>query len=75
MIKNIFSPLPRDLSDEVVEDLVRSSSVRIERIVSYGHSSPETGWYDHINIPAHTKHKVLWTDKKKPTIWLGVFYR
>ena len=24
----------------------RSSSVRIERIISRGHTSPETGWYD-----------------------------
>lgn len=105
MIKNLFCPLPEDLSQEVVEDLVRSSHVRVERIVSHGHSSPETGWYDqdeselvmvldgsgsilfengdevvlhagdYINISAHTKHKVLWTDKEKPTIWLAVFYK
>ena len=46
LFRNIFSSLPEDLSNEVVEDLVRSSSVRIERIVSRGHSSPENGWYD-----------------------------
>ncbi|UZJ40429.1 cupin domain-containing protein [Prosthecochloris sp. SCSIO W1101] len=104
MIRNVFSSLPEDVSQEVVEDLVRSSNVRIERIVSYGHSSPETGWYDqdesewvivldgsgsllfengreivlragdYIDIPAHTRHKVLWTDKDRPTIWLAVFY-
>lgn len=104
MIRNVFSALPEDVSQEVVEGLVRSSNVRIERIVSYGHSSPETGWYDqdesewvivldgsgsllfengreivlragdYIDIPAHTRHKVLWTDKDRPTIWLAVFY-
>jgi cupin 2 domain-containing protein len=44
--KNIFDSLPKDLSLEVFDDIVRSSTVRIERIVSAGHSSPDTGWYD-----------------------------
>jgi len=44
---NLFHPLPAALEAEVFEDLVRSSSVRIERIVSPpGHRSPESGWYD-----------------------------
>ncbi|MGP8308816.1 cupin domain-containing protein [Vibrio sp. YIC-376] len=30
---------------------------------------------DHINIPAHTKHKVSWTDPNQETIWLAVFYQ
>jgi cupin 2 domain-containing protein len=30
---------------------------------------------DYLNIPAHTKHKVAWTDPDKLTIWLAVFYR
>ena len=30
---------------------------------------------DSINIPAHTKHKVLWTQKDAKTIWLTVFYK
>ena len=46
MIRNIFSALPEDFSNEAVEELVRSSGIRIERIVSHGHSSPESGWYD-----------------------------
>lgn len=29
---------------------------------------------DYVNIPAHTKHKVRWTDPDVPTIWLAVFY-
>jgi cupin 2 domain-containing protein len=28
----------------------------------------------HINIPAHTKHKVIWTDPKTETVWLAVHY-
>lgn len=32
----------------------------------------ETG--DYINIPAHKKHKVVWTSPDEETIWLAVFY-
>ena len=103
--KNIFKALPNASNEEVFEDLVRSSAVRIERIVSKGQSSPDEGWYDqeenewvmvvegkailefedgstcdlcagdYINIPAHAKHKVLWTDPNQITIWLAVFYK
>lgn len=33
-------------SEEVFEDLVKSPHVRIEKIISHGHSSPKHGWYD-----------------------------
>jgi cupin 2 domain-containing protein len=29
---------------------------------------------DHINIPAHCKHKILWTTPDEPTVWLAVFF-
>ncbi len=29
---------------------------------------------DHINISAHTKHKVKWTDPQTETVWLAVHY-
>jgi cupin 2 domain-containing protein len=28
----------------------------------------------HVNIPAHTRHKVKWTDPDCETIWLAVHY-
>ncbi|MFT5048235.1 MAG: cupin 2 domain-containing protein [Porticoccaceae bacterium] len=28
----------------------------------------------HLNIPAHTKHKVTWTKANMDTIWLAVHY-
>ncbi len=101
---NIFDSLPQNLSAEFFEDIIRSSTVRIERIISKGHSSPESEWYDqdenewvmvvegnaslefedgskvnlsegdYINIPAHVKHKVAWTDPNVITAWLAVFY-
>lgn len=29
---------------------------------------------DHMNIPAHCRHRVSWTTPEQPTIWLAVFY-
>jgi len=43
---NIFSDLPNDLSEEVFEVMASSNDLTIERIVSKGHTSPETGWYE-----------------------------
>ena len=43
---DLLRDLPEDLPDELVEVLVESDSVRIERIVSTGHASPEGFWYD-----------------------------
>jgi cupin 2 domain-containing protein len=30
---------------------------------------------DYINIPAHRRHRVEWTDIDHPTIWLAIHYR
>jgi cupin 2 domain-containing protein len=30
---------------------------------------------DYLNIPAHCKHRVSWTDPSEVTIWLAVLYR
>lgn len=29
---------------------------------------------DYVNIPAHKKHRVEWTDPEEETIWLAVHY-
>lgn len=29
---------------------------------------------DHVDIPAHRRHRVEWTDPTQPTIWLAVHY-
>ena len=101
---NIFEALPDNLDEEIFEQLVQSKHVRIEKIISTGQRSPESGWYDQednewvmvlkgearlsfddrtsvalrvgnfINIPAHTKHKVDWTDPEGQTVWLAVHY-
>jgi len=101
---NIFAGIPESMEQELFQTLLQKDNVVIERIVSKGHVSPESGWYDqsqhewvivlqgegiisfedgsktklsigdHINIPAHTKHKVSWTTPHIETIWLAVFY-
>ena len=45
-MKNIFKDIPRSLKEELFEDIVVSKNVKIERIVSDGHTSPKEGWYD-----------------------------
>lgn len=101
---SIFAAIPETLDAERFEQLVSAKTVRIERILSQGHMSPESGWYDQdesewvvvlrgrgrlqfddgeevelgagdwIDIPAHRKHRVAWTDPAVVTVWLAVFY-
>jgi cupin 2 domain-containing protein len=100
--ENIFADVPTSLPDELVQTLLTASALRIERIVSLGHASPEGFWYDQdapewvmvvsgaarlgfegeapvemtagsfINIPAHKRHRVEWTDPSSPTIWFAI---
>ncbi len=43
---DLFASLPAQPCEEAFEDLLRTAGLRIERIVSHGHTSPEQGWYD-----------------------------
>ena len=45
-MSNLFSNIPSNLPEELIETLIQSDGVRIERIVSHGHASPEGFWYD-----------------------------
>jgi cupin 2 domain-containing protein len=104
-IFRLFGDLPRDLPEELVETILRSGAVRIERIVSRGHRTAPGSWYDQeiaefvallkgsaglmfegceqelvlqpgdcIDIPAHARHRVTWTDPNEDTVWLAVHY-
>ena len=46
MNANLFADLPPRLPQELFTTLVDSPSACIERIVSYGHASPDGFWYD-----------------------------
>lgn len=43
---NLLTGIPPELPEELVQILGSSPGVRIERIVSRGHASPEGCWYD-----------------------------
>ena len=43
---NLFDNLPTSIPSELIEVLAANQHVRIERIVSHGHHSPEGFWYD-----------------------------
>jgi len=101
---NIFAAIPQRLDQELVEILLENKDLSVERIISKGHTSPVSGWYDqstnewvmvlkgeavitfedepeiklvagsYIDIAAHKKHRVSWTDPNNETIWLAVHY-
>ena len=43
---NIFSNIPSELPNEIFENIIRTEKLRVERIVSKGQISPDTGWYN-----------------------------
>ncbi len=48
---NLFTKIPGDLPDEFVKTLAEGSgNLKIERIVSRGHSSPPDFWFDQDTI-------------------------
>lgn len=44
--ESIYAGIPEVIAEEKFDDIVRTNAVRIERIVSRGHASPEDFWYD-----------------------------
>jgi len=44
--QNLYADIPESLDNELLDTLVTSDDLRIERIVSRGQSSPAQGWYD-----------------------------
>lgn len=102
---NLYDAIPEKIDYEIFSDIFHGENIRIERIISEGHTSPDSGWYDqsenewvvvlegearlsfqnksdvhlvagsHINIPAYTRHKVVWTAPNTKTVWLAVYYQ
>ena len=99
---NIFDLVPQQLPTELSETILQQENIRIERIVSKGHTTPVGEWYDqnwdewvillqgnaillfkddntinlvsgdYLLIPAHTRHRVEWTDPDEECIWLTI---
>jgi cupin 2 domain-containing protein len=105
ILKNIFKKIPESIPEELVDIISETKEVRIERIVSKGHTSPSGFWYDqdrneyvlllkgsaglffegaqealvmhpgdYVDIPAHARHRVEWTDPDQETVWMAVHY-
>lgn len=45
-VDNIFTNLPDNGAEEQFVDLLKRDGIRIERIVSNGHTAPAEGWFD-----------------------------
>ena len=45
-MRNLFGEVPTSLPDELVETLLETDALRLERIVSIGHATPPGEWYD-----------------------------
>lgn len=104
-VKNILAEIPVQLPEELFTCLVKNEQLRIERIVSRGHSDAPDKWYDqrqnewlillqgeailqfeglaektklmagdYLLIPAHKKHRVVWTDPEMDSVWLTVHF-
>lgn len=43
---NIYKNIPQHLDQEIFKCLVQGENIKIERIISRGHVSPASGWYD-----------------------------
>jgi cupin 2 domain-containing protein len=59
---DLFAGLPQELPGELLTTLLNAASVRVERIVSYGHASPDGLWDD------QEQHEwvALWKGAVKP---------
>ena len=44
--ENIFDGVPVKIPEELVQTMLQTPALRIERIVSHGQASPEGFWYD-----------------------------
>jgi len=43
---NIFVNIPSEIKEELFEEIVKKDKVKIERIISKGHTTTEFEWYD-----------------------------
>jgi cupin 2 domain-containing protein len=45
-VSNLFAGIPENLPEELSQEIISGADVKIERIVSRGHRSPDGFWYD-----------------------------
>lgn len=49
ILNNFFSKLPENSGEEIFEELINTPNLKIERIISNGHSTAPGEWYDQNN--------------------------
>lgn len=71
-VENLVKNLPDNLSKEVIQKISEVRDVRIERIVSKGHSSPKDFWYDQTQnelvLVVRGRAKLQIMGESKPTL-------
>lgn len=76
-MNNIFNAIPENIEAELLEPLIESNGVKIERIISKGHKSPASGWYDQDNnewvIVLKGEAILLFEDETSITLKAGDF--
>ncbi len=45
-IFNFLNDLPQKSEDEIFQTVISNKNIKIERIISYGQTTPEDYWYD-----------------------------
>lgn len=45
-MSNLLSDIPSDFPKEIIQNIVSTSNIRIERILSNGHTTESDKWYD-----------------------------
>ncbi|GAX59627.1 phosphoribosylaminoimidazole carboxylase ATPase subunit [Candidatus Scalindua japonica] len=45
-VSNVFSGIQKQMPEEIIETIVQSHQIKIERIISRSHSTSEGEWYD-----------------------------
>lgn len=43
---NIFESIPKNLKEELFEEIIKKDGLKIERIISYGYTTTEFEWYN-----------------------------
>jgi cupin 2 domain-containing protein len=57
--------------DEWVVLLTGGAGLLIEGETAAHHLKPG----DYLHIPAHRRHRVEWTNREQPTVWLAIHFR
>lgn len=72
---NIFNHVPETIKEELFEDIISQPNVKIQRIVSQGHTTQEFDWYDQDSdewvILLQGKAILLFEDEESLTLSTG----